>query len=92
MSLLSLRVSRLDAAIRLVLLVAVLVFDGWALHTWSADWALLLFLHGFVTTAYLLFTALFRVDPIYILYDLSTVRGTAGERRAMLRARHRPQG
>lgn len=87
-----LTLSRLDAGIRLVLAAATVVFDGWALRTWPADWALLLFLHGFVTTFYLLATALFRIDPLYVAYGYSTLRGSRAQRRAAAVARHRPFG
>ena len=92
MSQLPLNLSRLDATVRLLLVPLWLVTDGWLIHNLSPSWAPTLILHGMVLTAYLLLTGALRIDPLYLAYDHTSLRGDRGRRVAMQRARHRPQG
>jgi len=89
MSDLPLNVGRVDAAVRFALVVATILFDAWVLHSWSVDWSLLAMIHGFLGIYYFLLTALFRIDPLYLVFGKSTLRGSRASRVRAQRLRHR---
>lgn len=67
-------VGRLDAVIRIVLGVGILIGMVAMLRATSADWALTLLIHPAILTAYLLMTAVARNDIFYHFMGWSTRR------------------
>lgn len=92
MTLVAHNMSRIDAAIRLLLIPVVLVASGYVIHFWDSGWILPAVIFALPVVAYLVFTSVLRIDPVYGLYGLATQREARIARRRVVRARHRPLG
>lgn len=74
MSVFAQNVGPLDAALRIVAAVALLVGAVASLRAFDADWALTLLIHPAILAAYLLMTAAARNDVLYHFLGWSTMR------------------